>query len=173
MQFQEKRFTGKSSSATQSHAANTTSSSPPAVAMDATMPSVASATPSPCRNPLSSNDNHASIPVLPFAAIGVTTVVMPPLANSTTLLSHSGTYNNLGTILPRTSAGTAATYRDMSCRQTRQICDLGMRRKPRSNIRRPTGHAEGAAVVRTEVNEEETHRGYSSTSPSTKVIRSR
>ena len=42
-----------------------------------------------------------------------------PLANLTTLPSHSGSYNHLGTILPRTPAETAATYRDMSCRQTR------------------------------------------------------
>ena len=45
-----------------------------------------------------------------------------------------------------TNRRTTATYRDTSCRQTRQNGDHGTRRMPRSNIRWPTGHSGGAAT---------------------------
>ena len=47
---------------------------------------------------------------------------MPPLANLATLLSHSGTYNHLGTILPRTNVEHAPIQKCRDKNTTSPLC---------------------------------------------------
>ena len=60
--------------------------------------------------------------------------------------SHLAVTTTLRQFCRETNRGTTTTYRDTSCRQTRQIGDHGRRGMPRSNIRWPTGHSKGAAT---------------------------